>query len=251
MTPLSNSDSRRNKKVEQLTQTVLNKSLALVRKFAPKRFADWVRRVGTAILTPIIWSIRSGHFKSSLKAKAVDRHGEALPWYTYPCVDFIQQKDFTDCSVLEFGAGQSTLWWASQASSVLALEGDAAWHDHLKSKVPNNVKLERVSATDPESCIKSVTNALKKHGNPKFDVIVIDGLWRHEMVPISQKHLASTGFILCDNSLGYRMHTVFKGAKFKRVDFFGIPPGVSAQNVSSIFFTDKSTIFDNDQSGSA
>ncbi|MFT6408402.1 MAG: hypothetical protein ACJAQ6_001820 [Arenicella sp.] len=52
---------------------------------------------------------------------AVARDVSAIPWYTYPSIDFLKFRDFSNKTVLEFGGGQSTLWRASKASSVVTL----------------------------------------------------------------------------------------------------------------------------------
>src|SRR5262245_4561702 len=79
---------------------------------------DVLRRVGTAILTPILFTVHQGHFRSALARKAVDATGHPLPWYTYPAIQFLSAKDFCGRRVLEFGAGQSTLWWSARAGQV-------------------------------------------------------------------------------------------------------------------------------------
>jgi hypothetical protein len=53
-------------------------------------------------------SVCSGHFRSSVNGKALSQAGVPLPWYTYPAIDFLTQRDFRGRSVLEFGGGQST-----------------------------------------------------------------------------------------------------------------------------------------------
>src|SRR5262245_56791293 len=78
-----------------------------------------VRRTQTALRAPIRFSKNTGHFLSSLKARAVDKDGNPLPWYTYPAIDFLRRKCFAERTVLEFGSGQSTLWWAARARSVV------------------------------------------------------------------------------------------------------------------------------------
>ena len=56
--------------------------------------------------------------------RAVDKKGDPIPWYTYPAIDFLLLRDYRDKNILEFGSGQSTLWWAARAKFVLSLEED-------------------------------------------------------------------------------------------------------------------------------
>ena len=67
-----------------------------------------MRRIGTAFLTPLSFALNSGHFKSAFAEKALSRRGKAIPWFTYPAIDFLVAKDFSASSILEFGGGQST-----------------------------------------------------------------------------------------------------------------------------------------------
>ena len=47
------------------------------------------RRLATGLFTPVAFSLWSGHFKSSLKERAVSAKGDALPWYSYPAIQFL------------------------------------------------------------------------------------------------------------------------------------------------------------------
>lgn len=76
-----------------------------------RRVRRLVRRIGTAFLTPLSFALNSGHFKSAFAEKALSRGGKAIPWFTYPAIDFLVAKDFSASSILEFGGGQSTKFW--------------------------------------------------------------------------------------------------------------------------------------------
>jgi hypothetical protein len=119
------------------------------------------------VLTPIAFSYQTGHFRSSLRGEAVESHGEPIPWYTYPATWFLQQKNFTGKTVLEFGGGQSTLWWARRAAKVVVFEGDQLWCERLKSSLPSDVEVYY----DPAGAMSGFEDVLRDR---HFDVIVID-----------------------------------------------------------------------------
>jgi predicted O-methyltransferase YrrM len=144
--------------------------------------------------------------------------------------------------VLEFGAGQSTLWWASVAETVLALEGDEEWFAQLTKSIPANVTLRLVDLSSVAACLSDVSCATKDRA--LYDIVVIDGLYRSELVPIAMEVLASGGAIICDNAEGYGIYDAFKGSNFKRVDFYGNAPGVILRHCTSIFFRDDCFLFD-------
>lgn len=176
--------------------------------------------------------------------EAVSRSGDPLPWYTYPCIDFLKYRHFEDKTVLEFGVGQSTLWWGQRAKRVVGFEGDAAWHQKLKTRVSDNVELHLVPIDSPSSCVDAINRILSIQTDRRFDVIVIDGLWRQEIIDIAAVAVADSGFILCDNAEGYGFYEKFRDRDFYRVDFFGNAPGVLLPHCTSIFFRPGSFVFD-------
>lgn len=218
-----------------MTITNLQKGFAPFKKLLPPFLSNFIRSFCTAILTPIIFSYNTGHFKSSFKMMAVSKDGKPLPWYTYPSIDFLKSRSYKDKSVLEFGGGQSTLWWAERANSVVAIEGDNKWFERYKRIIPANVSLYKVSMESSATCVSQVKEILNKEKFKKFDVIIIDGLYRFEMIEIAIKFMSDDGVIICDNSEGYGFYEGFKNSGLQRVDFFGNAPGVILPHCTSVF----------------
>lgn len=220
-----------------VTYTVIQRVFAPFKRHLPVWAWDPIRRVATAVLTPALFSWRSGHLLSSLKCKAVTRNGEPLPWYTYPSIEFLKHRDYSDRSVLEFGAGQSTFWWAARARRVVAMEGDAQWFEIISLRKPGNVNLHVVSEKDPQSCVNDVIRVLREdYQDEKYDVVVIDGSYREEMIQIALNYVTSDGLIVCDDAESYGFVEGFKDTGFSRVDFFGYSPGVVLPHCTSVFF---------------
>jgi hypothetical protein len=76
-----------------------------LKPFMPRSVFSVVRRAGTAILTPAVFALTTGHFRSSLAGKAINQRGDPIPWYTYPMIDFLEQKDFRGRRIPEMGCG--------------------------------------------------------------------------------------------------------------------------------------------------
>lgn len=214
----------------------LHRFSALAKRFTPQFVWSPCRKLLTALITPIRFSLDTGHFRSSLKAAAVDRRGEPLPWYTYPAIDFLAAQDFTGRSVLEFGGGHSTLWWAKRAASVVALEEDADWYARLSRKLPSNASLISAKYDFDPTLIADAS---------RFDVIVVDGLNRMTAAQKAIEHVSSEGFVILDNSEGhwgggglhgFPIQDLFRSLGFMRVDFYGYTPGVVAPHCTSMFF---------------
>ena len=225
-----------------MSQTWIQKAFAPIKTRFPPWIAKPIRGVATAFLTPILFSYSSGHFRSSLLSKAVQKNGEPLPWYTYPSIDFLNNRSYKDKLVLEFGAGQSTLWWAKRAKRVLALEKDRTWYEKIAIAMPENVAMHMVSVASRAACISDVNRILGKE-QCQYDVIIIDGLFRYEMTGIALRLMAEDGMIICDNAEGYGFYEAFKNSGLSRVDFYGYAPGVVLPHVTSIFFKHSSFAF--------
>jgi len=226
-----------------MTETIIHKIFTPIKNHFPYWVYDSIRRFGTAILGPLIYAFGSGYVRSSLKRAAVTKTGEPIPWYTYPSIDFLKVRDFKKRNILEFGGGQSTLWWAKRAEKVITLEGDQDWYFYLKNKCPKNVELHHVIQQSRHESVKSVNRVLNSNKYTSFDVIIIDGLYRENMIPISMQLLSIDGIIICDDSENYSFHELFKDTGLMRVDFFGNVPGVILPHTTSIYFKPSSFVF--------
>ncbi len=226
-----------------MSQTWIQRAFKPLKTYLPRWISSPIRSFATALLTPILFSWRTGHFRSSFATLSVSRLGDSLPWYTYPCIDFLKHRSYEDKTILEFGAGQSTLWWAEKAKHVVAFEGDEAWYQKLKDKVQSNVELHLVPMDSPLACVEAIKQILR-NSDTQFDVIVIDGLYRYHMIEIAADVVAHTGIIIGDNAESFRLYDGFKERDFYRVDFFGNAPGVVLAHSTSIFFRTGSFVFD-------
>jgi hypothetical protein len=206
-----------------------------LRRVLPSPLAKGVRAFGTACLTPLHFSVSTGHFRSSLLGRAVNRHGGPLPWYTYAAIDFLSAQDFAGRSILEFGGGQSTMWWANRAERVVALEGDPEWVEYLRPRLPANADLRLVSGTLDRDLGLNL---------PHFDVVVVDGLNRLRAARVALRLVSPEGAILVDDSEGHwgaddgsrPIIETLRDAGFLRVDFYGFAPGVIKPRCTSLFF---------------
>lgn len=214
-----------------------------LRRSLPAPVARALRAGATALLAPVQFAYRTGHFRSSLQSRAQSASGEPLPWYTYPCIDFLAARRDRVRSVLEFGAGQSTLWWAARGARVVAFEGQREAFDHLRSRVPNCVDLCFTGLHGPEACLREVRARLAQSDVRKFDVVVIGGLYRGELTAVALEARAAAGIIVCDDSEGHGIHDRLRDSGLNRVDFFGFAPGVVQPHCSSIYFA-QSGLFD-------
>ena len=221
-----------------MANTRLHNYFAHAKKLLPGPIWSKLRATATAVITPIRFSTTTGHWKSSLRMTACGPSGAPIPWYTYPAIDFLEQRDFRTRDVLEFGGGQSTLWWAARARRVVTIEEDVEWASTLRSRVGANVDLHHVPVDLATRSIDSVTAVLDANPIERFDIIVIDGHLRAELADLSFKYLAPNGALLLDNAEGYGFYDVIKSRNCRRMDFYGFAPGVVLRHCTSLLFVD-------------
>lgn len=227
--------------------TINTKLANRLRTALPLSAYIFLRNLAAAFLTPVLFSKRTGHFRSSLQARSVDRNGRPIPWYTYPAFDFLAGKDYAGKRVLEFGAGHSTLWWMQRATEVIAIEGSDEWLRHLQTRVDKNVLLHLM-----RSPTEDLAPVLKGR---QFDVIIIDGpdgtgcnRGQAAQIILDLNLLAPGGAIVFDDSEGSfdvpgnewqksgQNVAYFRERGFSRVDFFGYAPAQFQWRCTSIFF---------------
>lgn len=221
----------------------------VLRRLLSRALAAAIRSAATALLTPLHYSYQSGHFRSSIVGRAVDKVGAPLPWLTYPAIHLLRAKRFETRDVLEFGGGQSTLWWSERARIVCTLEDDVAWVDRLRSRVPANVDLHLVS--------RSLGGCAEILGDRRFNVIVIDGLDRVAAARMALSLVKSDGCVVLDNSEGrwapgdsHPIIDFFRGHGFQRVDLYGHCPAVILPHCTSVFFETRCFLFEGSETPS-
>jgi hypothetical protein len=68
----------------------------------------------------------------------------AQPLLTWPFLDFIEHLDLQGQSLLELGAGYSTIWLSKRFGNVRSFETDPEWHAAISRNVASNVELSLV-----------------------------------------------------------------------------------------------------------
>lgn len=159
-----------------------------------------------------------GQFRSIAARGPVDGAGAPIPWYTYPALEYLKNFDFSDCEVFEFGAGNSSRFWAGLAKRIVSVENDPHWFEQVRRIAASN-QLTLLCENEED-----YVAALGRQ-EQSFDVIVIDGKWRERCADESVGCLKIGGLIILDNS--DRHHDVcahLRGSGFFQIDFNGFGP---------------------------
>lgn len=172
---------------------------------------------------------RYGFARSALRWQSVDGDGEAIPWLTYPSIEYLEQLDFSACRVLEYGAGMSTVFWSKKSASVTAIEDDPGWYAKLKDRLPANVEL--LLAASKAEYVKACSRL-----GLSFDIIVIDGSWRVECASESAAQLADGGLVVLDDADDYPdVAGVLRARGLIEIDLAGFSPINSYTKTTSLF----------------
>ena len=175
-----------------------------------------------------------GWFNAFSLGEPVDKKNQPIPWFTYPCIDFLSQRLNKNLSVFEFGSGNSSLFFAKRVKSISSVEHNKDWFTKIKTLLPDNSKLTYVNSNSSDQYIKPL-----KMAREKFDVIIIDGIFRNECLFESINHLTEQGIIILDDSERNEYTDGINfvlNASFKRIDFIGIAPGLLYSKSTTIFY---------------
>jgi hypothetical protein len=215
--------------------------------------------------------VPSGWAVSSAKQMPLDASERILPWFTYSAIEFLHHSVRESDRVFEYGAGYGTLWWASKASSVIAVEHDLQWIEQIRDSLPGNAQLIHRPASDSLGVSLDQTSAyffkrmrrtkwtydtdretrrglndsqfldyareIARH-NTLFDIIVIDGMCRRLCAEYAVLHLKQDGMIVLDNSNRSDYDATFdilEEAGFRQIPFWGLVPGANFHTCTSIF----------------
>jgi hypothetical protein len=180
--------------------------------------------------------LMTGWLNSLQAGRPVNAQGSPIPWFTYPAIDFLEQRVKPTWNILEWGCGASTLWWAPRVERVFSVEHDTQWHQAVAGQAPMNAKIHL--ATE----VTHYVNAPRSQGLTSFDVAVVDGSWRNECAREAATLVKESGLIVFDNTdrRGVREGVEYLGAQgWKRIDFFGLIPSYLYRNCTSVFYRDE------------
>lgn len=194
----------------------------------PKIFKQLISMNESGYLNEIGW-INS--FKNQIP---MDKNSKPLPWVTYGFIDFISDRLNKNMNIFEYGSGNSTLWYGEKVNSVTSVEHDKNWYEKVKNSMPKNVTInyQELIYNGEYSKFSSISNI-------KFDIVIVDGRDRVNCVKNAINSIKENGIIVLDDSEREK----YKGGmeflidhNFKKLDFWGISPGLFYKKNTTIFY---------------
>ena len=181
------------------------------------------------------------------KWSCIDKNGDPIPWYTYPAIEYLSNLDFSQKTILEWGGGNSSLFWAKRCKKLITIESSAEWFKVMKKNKMKNQEIYLKTFIDIENPLENYA-LFPKILNKLFDVIVIDGgaiqnkTTRPKCTRIAKNLLnysARQGaMIIFDNSDWYPLTCeTLRQNNLIQIDFHGFAPINAYTHTTSIFLT--------------
>jgi len=159
-----------------------------------------------------------GWKRAFMEKRPVDAKGAAIPWYTYPAIEFLRSLDLRDKRVFEFGCGNSSIFWAGLVRELVAVEDDPEWAGIVRNfGLPNLTLIE-----EPDR--DRYTMSPERAGG-EFDIVVIDGSFRQACVATACRVVRRDGIIIFDNADWYPDACAeLRAQGWFQIDFSGFRP---------------------------
>ncbi len=149
------------------------------RSFVPKRY----------------W--RPSYFADRLRLLRWQRANPQAPWLAPESIAFIEQWLSPSDTVVEFGAGRSTTWFATRVKRVVSIEHHKDWFGRVASELSqaniNNVDLILGSPASADY-LKQLSDL-----DVRPTVVLVDGRDRSECAKWALENIEDDGLIIIDN----------------------------------------------------
>lgn len=170
-----------------------------------------------------------GNEASTQTKQSINGKREPIPWFTYPSIEYLSQIDLKDKSILEWGIGNSTLFFSSRCLSIDSVEHNDEWFNKISNQLPTNSTGHLVTKEEYANFPFTL--------NRKFDLIIVDGINRKECLESAVKLVNENGMIIFDNSdRNPEYCKMMRNNGFIEVDFHGFGPIVNFTTTTTIFF---------------
>ncbi|CAN5803259.1 hypothetical protein BH11PLA1_BH11PLA1_13860 [soil metagenome] len=179
----------------------------IINEPAPSRRPQWLQMLPRPRAH---WNFR--YLSARLALAAFYRRRPDAPWLAQGMVEFLSGYLLPGDTLVEFGSGRSTLWFARKVTPsgrIISIEHHHAWHTQitalLRTENIRNVDY-RHTPEDAPSYLAAAAAALaaapspSSPAAPKADIILVDGIHREKCVLWALDHIKPGGAIILDNA---------------------------------------------------
>jgi len=177
--------------------------------------------------------VQKGWLNAYLTKQAISVSGDPIPWLTYSFLDFLDGRLNKELTLFEYGAGNSTLFFARQIQFVRSVEHDEKWYNKIKAELPSNVEISYVPVENQQ-----YETAILE-ADRYYDIVLVDGRERLKCLKNAVKRLTPQGVILLDDAERPKYKEAFaylKSLGFKYIPFSGIAIGAIHDKQTVVFY---------------
>lgn len=155
------------------------------------------------------WRFNPIYVYSKIKSENYFKKNSDLPWLVEDANDFLNSNLDKSMSVLEFGSGRSTKFFAQRVKEVFSREHDKSWYSQVSEelKTLKNVEYNYYENLHDYADVSMLTDNF-------FDVVLVDGRNRGNCLLNSIPKLKKGGLLILDNSERYLEYQTTAPAKF-------------------------------------
>lgn len=117
-----------------------------------------------------------------------------VPWLAFPAIAHLERQ-ISGRRVFEFGSGMSTLWFAKRCRQVVSVESDGHWHQIVTERCRAMQNVRIIHANSKEDYLAAISTA-----GGKFDLILVDGLYRAECLDLARPYLNPEALVIVDDT---------------------------------------------------
>jgi hypothetical protein len=183
----------------------------------------------------------------------VDVLDDPIPWMPFAAIRFIETLLTQDTKIFEYGAGGSSLFFASRVQKVVSVEHDADWARRVSAvaqdRMLTNLEVMHVAPQadagarerDPadlnsyastdisfrEHSFRNYAASIDRFPTGFFQLIVIDGRARPSCGGHAMPKVGSGGWLILDNAERNeyrRIHEALAGPEWRKTQFSGPAP---------------------------
>lgn len=131
--------------------------------------------------------------------QTLDDKGVKMPWYTRPCLEWLDKLDLKGKVIFEYGCGASSVWFNYRGANVVGVDRSCEW-TFLDTQLVTTDKQKYLTFID------MIGQVLCGYDPPflsgdfiNADIVVIDGDFRDECIQYALNRTKKGGYIIIDN----------------------------------------------------
>ena len=177
--------------------------------------------------------IKKGLVKSIRERNPTLKNNLPIPWLTHPFIEYISKLNLRNLSMVEFGSGNSTIFFSKIVKNIESFEYNINFINYLRTKYN----------------YQGVIHLVDEHYDSKIDdfqkdIIFIDGFNRQGIVLNLLKYISLNKektpiLIIIDNVDLIDPDMLHRLLKFSyiRIDFYGTVSDLWNENITSLFIS--------------